>query len=73
VISLALLLSYPCPTPVSRISYTVTVGADVVSILGSGRVGPPTSERELEKPKYIQPHETERLLGLGKTVLVIAA
>ncbi len=50
----------------SGMPYTVSVGTDAVSILGIGRVGPPVGEQEPGHAKYIQPHETERLLGLGK-------
>jgi len=51
----------------SGMPYTVSVGTNAVSILGIGRIGPPTGEQQSQKATYIQAHETERLLGLGKT------
>lgn len=36
-----------------------------ITVVGVGRVGPPVGEREIEKPKYVQEYELERLYALG--------
>lgn len=45
--------------------YTFTAGDETITILGVGRIGAPAGEDDDQKPKYIQPHETERLYDLG--------
>ena len=43
------------------VPYEAAWNDSTLRILGIGRVGPPVGETDLEKPKYIQPHEQSRL------------
>jgi calcineurin-like phosphoesterase family protein len=45
--------------------YTFAVDDESITILGTGRIGAPKGEDDDQKPKYIQPHEAERLYDLG--------
>ncbi|HEX9414066.1 MAG TPA: metallophosphoesterase [Ktedonobacterales bacterium] len=51
------------------ILYTLGTGAESLVVLGIGRVGPPIGEPEVEKPKYIQDYEIERLYDLDELSL----
>jgi len=48
------------------VPYTHHGGDEAVTILGIGRIGPPTGEQQPHKPKYIQEHEQERVYRLGR-------
>ncbi|MBN1673903.1 MAG: metallophosphoesterase family protein [Kiritimatiellae bacterium] len=48
------------------VPFRFEAGDENVTILGIGRVGPPVGETELNKPKYIQERETERILELDR-------
>jgi hypothetical protein len=51
------------------IPYTLGAGAESLVVLGIGRVGLPSGELEVAKPKYLQDYERERLYGLGEVAL----
>ncbi|MEO8610663.1 MAG: metallophosphoesterase [Chloroflexota bacterium] len=48
------------------VPYTFNRGGEAITIVGIGRVAAPRGEQKPDKPKYIQPHELERLYSLGK-------
>jgi Icc-related predicted phosphoesterase len=48
------------------VPYAYSLHGETISILGIGRIAAPRGEREPYRPKYIQPHELERLYGLDR-------
>jgi Icc-related predicted phosphoesterase len=53
----------------SGIPYTFRVGEETISILGIGRIAAPPGEQEVQKPRYIQEYERERLYNLANPLI----